>query len=182
VRPPAAVRVALVPVLILLLLFVACSAGFAAAQREETLPACAGAALDVWLETPGDGTAGSVYYRLDFTNLGSQTCTLSGYPGVSAVSLGGTQLGSAAARESAVGAGTVRLAGGVTATDLLRITDVLNYPRSACRPATAAGLRVYAPGSRSARVVPFPFSACTRTGVPFLHVRAVQPSSSVPRP
>ena len=30
-------------------------------------------------EEPGGGTAGSVYYRIEFTNLSTATCTITGY-------------------------------------------------------------------------------------------------------
>jgi len=48
------------------------------------------------MDTQGDGAAGSVYYTLQFTNLSGHACTLRGYPGVSAVSLSGHQLGAPA--------------------------------------------------------------------------------------
>ena len=68
----------------------AAPAGAAAAA---TAPKCATSSLVVWLDTDGNGSAGSVYYNLEFTNLSARTCTLTGYPGVSAVGLGGGQLG-----------------------------------------------------------------------------------------
>lgn len=52
-------------------------------------PRCATAGLVVWMNTQGSGAAGSVFYTLKFTNLSGHACTLRGYPGVSAVSLGG---------------------------------------------------------------------------------------------
>jgi hypothetical protein len=60
------------------------------------------------------------------------------------------------------------------ATVVLRITDVLNYPTSTCRPVTAAGLRVYAPGQTASTTIPFPFGACSRSGPTYLSVEAVQ--------
>ena len=47
-------------------------------------PRCATSGLVVWLDTQGDGAAGSIYYKLELTNLSRHTCTLLGYPGVSA--------------------------------------------------------------------------------------------------
>jgi hypothetical protein len=133
---------------------------------------CSAAKLVIWLDTQGDHAAGSAYYRLRFTNLGA-TCTLRGYPGVSAVDLSGHQLGKPAARDHAVQAGIILLAHGATAKAVVRITNVHNFPRSACKPVTAAGLRVYPPNQTASKVVPFPFGACAGTSV-FLFVRAVQ--------
>ena len=50
--------------------------------RAARFPQCTAAALDVWLNTAGVGSAGRLTYELNFTNLSSRTCTLFGYPGV----------------------------------------------------------------------------------------------------
>src|SRR3981081_1433210 len=58
---------------------------------------CATSGLVVWLNAPPvNPSAGGAYYYLEFTNLSGRTCTLRGYPGVSAISLDGRQLGSPA--------------------------------------------------------------------------------------
>ena len=136
--------------------------------------ACAASQLVVWLDTRGEGAAGSVYYMLEFTNLSRRACTLDGYPGVSAVSIGGRQLGSAAGRNRQAAARVVALASGATAGVVLQVAQAANYPAAACRRETAAGLRVYPPGSRSAKLVPFPFAACSRRGPVILRVGAVR--------
>jgi hypothetical protein len=133
---------------------------------------CATSGLVVWLDTQGDGTAGSIYYKLEFTNLSGHACTLAGYPGVSAVDLGGRQLGSAGSRNTSH-VRTVRLANGATATAVLRITEAGNFPNSACHRVGAAGVRVYPPNETASKVVPFPFDACSRTGPVYLSVEAV---------
>lgn len=84
-------------------------------------PPCTTAGLVVWLDTQGNGAAGSTYYKLEFTNQSRHTCRLGGFPGVSAVDLSGNQLGSAATRDRTRGPRTVRLASGDTATAGLRI-------------------------------------------------------------
>jgi hypothetical protein len=127
----------------------------------------------VWLDTEGNGAAGSVYYTLELTNLSRHACTLRGYPGVSAVSLGGGRLGSAASRDAATPSRRVVLKPGATATATLRIVQAGNFPARTCRMTTAAGLRVYPPNQRASKVVPFPFDACSRRGPIFLSVRAV---------
>lgn len=155
---------------------VAPAAGVAAAAhaRPAAVPACATSGLVVWLNTQSNGAAGSFYYTLELTNLSGATCTLSGYPGVSGVSLTGAQVGSAATRSTGGSHAAVVLANGATARVTLRIVDVLNFPSSTCKPTTAAGLRVYPPGQTASKVVPFPFKACSRTGTVYLNVGAVQ--------
>lgn len=150
------------------------------------LPTCMTSGLAIWLDTEGNGSAGGSYYNLEFTNLSGHACTMSGYPGVSAVNLDGHQLGSAASRNSTHAAKVVTLSGvttkagfpslgtNVTATVVLKITDVGVYSPSTCRYVTAAGLRVYPPGQTSSKVVPFPFAGCSRTGAIYLNVEAIQ--------
>lgn len=138
-------------------------------------PACQSSSLVVWLNTQGSGAAGSSYYNLEFTNLGAGSCTLNGYPGVSGISLSGTQLGSPGSRDPQHRPAAVTLAPRATAHAVLRIVDALNYPKSACGPLSAAGVRVYPPGQTAAKIVPYPFLACSRTGSNYLSVEAVQP-------
>jgi hypothetical protein len=141
----------------------------AATAENRAAPACTTAGLVVWLNTNGDGAAGSVYFRLEFTNLSSRTCSLNGYPGVSAVDLAGRRIGSPATRNPS-GVRAVRLANGGTANAVLRIVAAGNYPPSRCHPRTAAGLRVYPPNRRTSKVVPFPLRACAKAGVGYLSV------------
>jgi Domain of unknown function (DUF4232) len=135
-------------------------------------PRCATSQLVVWLDTQPNGAAGSITYNVEFTNLGRR-CTLFGYPGVSAVSLGGHQLGNSATRDSARAPHTVTLGRGHTASASVRIVDAGNFPASSCGPTTAAGLHVIPPNTATARTIPFPFAACSRTGVSYLFVRVV---------
>ena len=142
------------------------------AARGASTPVCRTPRLVIWLDTPGNGTAGSVYYHLDFTNLSGHACTLRGYPGVSAVGFAGQRIGTPAARMTAH-VRTRTLAQGDTAAVLLRVVDAGNYPASRCHRTTAAGLRVYPPGDTVSKVVPFPLQACGRAGPVFLRVGAV---------
>lgn len=149
-------------------------------------PSCTTSQLDVWLNTSGNGAAGSSYYSLNLTNLSAHSCTLYGYPGVSAVTQVGIQLGSSAAFDPAhpssrVTLTSARTAQGFenstsrnTATVIMQITVAENFPLSVCAPITAAGLRVYPPGQKESTVVPFPFVACAKAGPRFLHVESVQ--------
>jgi hypothetical protein len=144
------------------------------AAHAGALPAkCTTSKLVVWLDTRGDGAAGSVFYNLKFTNLSGHTCTLVGYPGVSAVDLAVHQLGHAASR-SASQARVVRLTQGATASATLRVVAAGNFPASTCHRITAAGLRVYPPNQTASKVLPFPFAACARSGPVYLSVAAVR--------
>jgi Protein of unknown function (DUF4232) len=166
----AACAAALVPVAAL-----AATASVAAPAVAARTPGCATSGLVVWLNTNGNGYAGGAYYTLNFTNLSGRACTLYGYPGISAVSLRRQQLGSAAARNGPPGP-VVRLGRGGTATVALQIVDAYNFgnPQQPCDPVTAAGLRIYPPNQFASKVVPFPFTACSRTGPVYLRTAAVQ--------
>jgi hypothetical protein len=149
-------------------------------------PACSTSNLDVWLNTTGNGAAGSSYYNLNLTNLSARSCTLFGYPGVSAITQAGIQLGSSAGRDGQHASTRITLASARTAkgfesstsrntaTVILQITVAENFPASICSPITASGLRVYPPGQKESTVVPFPFVGCAKAGPQFLHVEAVQ--------
>jgi hypothetical protein len=69
---------------------------------------------------------------------------------------------------------TVRLSPGATATAVLRIGAAANFPTARCHAVTAAGLRVYPPNQTVPKVVPFPFSACSRKGPIVLNIAAVK--------
>jgi hypothetical protein len=146
---------------------------------------CATSGLVVWLNVPpGNDYAGGAYYYLEFTNLSGHACTLRGYPGVSAVSLNGRQLGSPAGWGSPT-ATTVTLASGRTATAELQIADTGKYsqcfqriPQGQGMPGllpTAAGLRVYPPNQTASTVIPYPLRACAHTGPVWIHAGPVTP-------
>ena len=149
---------------------VALSAGPASAAT----PRCSTLRTVVWLDTQGNGAAGSIFYNLMFTNLAGSSCTLAGYPGVSAVNIAGRRLGSPARRNPQHTPHTVTLAPGASAKAVLQITEAANFPNATCRRTTAAGLRAYPPNQTTSKIVPFPFQACSRSGPVFLFVEAVQ--------
>jgi hypothetical protein len=134
------------------------------------VPPCATSGLVVWLNTMGNGAAGNIAYQLEFTNLSGHKCTLFGYSGVSGVNLHGKQLGRAAHRSPGIAKHVVTLANGATAKETILIAETGNIPRSLCRPVTAAGLRIYPPNQFGAKVVPFPFGACSRNSTQYLQV------------
>ena len=123
----------------------------AARATTSAVPRCTSAALVVWL----GGSSGSVYSIL-FTNLGSQACTLRGFPGISAVGNHGNQIGRSAGWAGGT-AHTVTLRPTETAYALVQIPS----PARTCGPVWAYGLRVYPPNLTAAAYVPFPFLACS---------------------
>jgi Protein of unknown function (DUF4232) len=149
------------------------SSGLNAGAARTATPSCATSGLDVWLDTQGNGAAGTTYYFLEFTNLSGSSCSLYGYPGVSGVTLTGTQLGSAASRILGP-PHTVTLANGATGHALVGIVNAGVIPASQCHPVTAAGLKVYPPNQTKSRVAPFPFPACSKSGPVYLRIGPVQ--------
>ena len=154
--------------------FLTLQAAATGAAGAAATPKCATSGLVVWLDTRGNGTAGSVYYELKFTNLGSHSCHLLGYPGVSGVDLAGHRLGSAASRNRSHTPSAVTLARGATASAVLQVIQADNFSAASCHQATAAGLRVFPPNQTASKVVPFPFRACSRAGPVYLSVQAVR--------
>jgi len=143
-----------------------------AASAGAAAPACKTSGLVVWLNTESNGTAGTIFYTLNFTNLSGGTCTLRGYPGVSAVNLQNKQIGKAASRVSGQTVKTITLGAGRTAHATLGIVDIGALPN--CPHTTAAGLRVFPPNQTAAKVIPFPFPACRTSSAPaFLRIRPV---------
>lgn len=122
-----------------------------------------------------EGTAGSMYEPLTFTNKGAVSCTLYGYPGVSFVTAGsGDQVGNPAARNPQHPARTVILSPGASADAVVQVVDHGNYGADQCKATAVSGFRVYPPGNKDAAYVPFDgaVTACS-TDVAQLTVEAV---------
>jgi hypothetical protein len=149
------------------------------ASAAAAAPRCAASALQVWLGLPGDGYTGGTAYQLELSNVSGRTCTLYGFPGVSAIGTNGRQMGRAAQRDYADPARLVTLGRGATAHVLLRITNVANFPAASCQPATAVGLRVYPPNAFRSVVVPFTFRGCQKGGA-YLFVRTTVAGTGIP--
>jgi Protein of unknown function (DUF4232) len=144
-----------------------------AARTATTIPQCTGGlGLGAWVAvSQGNGAAGTVFYPLEFTNTSGHTCSLFGYPGVSAISRTGQQLGSPAGWGSLSGARRVVLAPGATAHTILAYHDVMAYPERVCDPVdTTVELRIYPPDQRQATYAAFDFEACSRAGVVYMGI------------
>jgi Protein of unknown function (DUF4232) len=159
----------------------ASSAGSDSASATAAAGRCVEGDLTDWIGVPGNATAGSVYYELEISDTSTSACTMYGFPGVSALGPGGVHLGSAAGRNSGYATEQrIRLQPGDTAHVVLQITDVANFPPSACKAKTADALYVYAPGDYSAKTVPFSFQACSKAGPVFLHVSTSIAGTGIP--
>lgn len=122
-----------------------------------------------------EGAAGSVYQNIDFTNVGSASCTLYGYPGVSlGTGLPFAQVGAAATRSTTAAPTVVTLAPGQTANALLRVVEALNYPQATCSPTSTTYLQVYPPNQTTAIYLPFQSTGCMSDAVNLLSVGVVQ--------
>ena len=139
-------------------------------------PACPTSSLQVKLGA-ANGYAGGTEQPIDFTNTGSTSCTLYGYPGVSLVSGPPyTQIGLAARRSTTTPVKLITLAPGATANAMLQIVDALNYPPSSCSPTKATYLRVYPPNQKAPVYLPAASQGCAKP-VQILSIGAVEPGS-----
>jgi len=139
------------------------------------IPRCRANQTLTWLGLGlGGGTAGTIFYPLEFTNISRRTCTLRGYPRASAISKGGRQIGKASGHLSGRQR-VITLPPGWTAHAQLGIVEAGNV---CSRPVTAATLKVHAPGQGGATQLPFQFQACWHKRV--LVVGPVQAGVGIP--
>jgi len=126
-------------------------------------PECATSGLAVKLGA-GNGAAGSTFIPIVFTNTTGSSCSMFGYPGVSFVTgQGGSQIGSAAMRDSTQPARTIVLAAGGVAHATLRVVQALNFPTAACKPVTANTLKIFPPGQTDPLYIAFTAMTCAST-------------------
>jgi hypothetical protein len=156
------------------------SASASAASAATSIPKCTTSDLATWVNIPeSQGTAGSSFTPLEFTNISGHECYLWGYPGVSAVVDSGNtqkQLGDAAGRDSVYPARIVNLPRGATAHALLRYVDVITSDPG-CKAKPASYLKVYPEAQRTATYTFFSAPSCTTTGNDwqYLQITTVQP-------
>lgn len=148
----------------------------APAASAATVKPCSSAGLVVWAgPQAGGGTAGGFTYEIQFTNLSGKSCSLVGYPSVSAVSLKGAKIGAAAAPGPGTKLGPQTLAEGQSATATLQIADALNFPKGKCKPTWAAGLKIGIPGGSGSKIAPLAFETCASAKAKTLQVGAIEP-------
>jgi len=123
------------------------------------------------------GTAGSVYTTIVFTNVSNATCTLYGYPGVSLTTGNpGTQIGKAAKENPATPRRLVTLQPQTSASALLRIVNAQNYPASRCDPKNSAYLQVYPPNQTKQVYIRHKTLGCAKP-INLMTVDVVKPGS-----
>src|ERR1019366_7749899 len=155
-------------------------AASAAPRASAAIPSCRAANTEVWAAVEGVGTAGTTYYELEFSNIGTQPCTLHGCPNVWAVTLHGAEVGKPALHQSIVPS-TVTLQPGATSHAILGVEDtgaVCHGPG-----VKAAGLRGVAPGQpmpvgEADEVENFPVQVCPH--VSSMNVRPVLSGTGIP--
>jgi hypothetical protein len=163
----------------------------AALSSNLTQSPCATSGLEAWLglaQTAGSATADRIqpsgtYYTLEFTNVSARVCSLYGYPAVSAYAgdqVSGTQIGSAAAHDTSVRPRPVTLAPGQTAHSVLRVTSTGTFEPTTCAQVTAPELRVTPPDQVRPAFVPIHVTACSKKGLEFMSVQAIQPRPGIP--
>jgi hypothetical protein len=152
----------------------AVSAGHNPPARHRIAP-CRAGGTQIWLGLgPGGGAAGTTFYPLEFSNVGRRTCTLFGFPGVSAV-INGRQVGGAAIRIGRKH--LVVLHPGQTAHAILGIVEAGNIAR--CHIRNGASLKVFAPNQQAFTVIPaFAFTACSNRSV--LRIQSVRSGVGIP--
>jgi hypothetical protein len=134
--------------------------------------ACTTAQLKVSLGRQ-NATAGTIFYPLKFVNTSSKSCTLRGYPGVSAVTKSGAQIGNAAQRVQSKFR-TVTVAPGKQQSATVGIVETGNFSASKCKPVNAAGLKVFPPNATRSVILNLKFSACSSKAETSLNVRPIK--------
>ena len=120
------------------------------------------------------GTAGSIYQVIEFTNISNAPCTLFGYPGVSLASgTPVTQVGAAASRSTASAARLVTLGPGQTGNALLRIVEAGNYSPGTCTPTTTTYIQIYPPSQTTPIYLSYKSTGCASSKVNLLSVSVV---------
>ena len=141
-------------------------------SSETSAPAC-GASLETWFAPEGNGFAGGANYVVEFSNIGSATCTVKGSPTVK-LTENGTQVGLKATPFGPAPA-TVTLQQGQTA----HIAVIIHDAGAFCQPAPTNGLSVQPPGATQAQDFALTaFGACP--GKSTMSVDAINPGTGIP--
>ena len=148
--------------------------GHAAAAASTALPNCAAGELGVWVAADhGTGASGSTFIPLEFTNVGTRTCTLNGYPAVAALDRSLNQLGPAATRNHLITPSTVTLAPGQTAHAVLQYIQAVATNCPVAQQVPAYELQVNPPHRTITDHALFDFETCPGNTV-YLTVTAIR--------
>jgi hypothetical protein len=164
-------------------------------------PACPTSGLEAWLglgaasaataarsgsaDPPGAYPGHETYYTLEFTNVSNRTCSLFGYPEVSAYRdspaadgpIGG-RIGGSAIRDTSVRPKPVMLEPGATAHAVLRVAG--DTKPAGCAEVTAEELRITLPQQARPSLVPAHIPVCSQRGHASLSVQAMQARPGIP--
>ncbi len=143
------------------------------AQASQPAAVCAAANTHVWYGAPGVAATGHSFVEFQLSNVGHASCTLFGYPGVSALNSSGVEVGKPATHSGSKI--TVTLAPGATAHFVLTITDAFLV---CAHPVHATQIRVFPPGQFHAQKVPLATLQCV--GKSLMKVDSVHPRAGIP--
>jgi Protein of unknown function (DUF4232) len=159
-------------------------------------PACPTSGLEAWLglgaasaataARPGSADPPGAYpghetYTLEFTNVSNRTCSLFGYPEVSAYRdspVAGGPIGGTAIRDTSVRPKPVMLEPGATAHAVLRVAGDTKPP--GCTEVTAEELRITLPRQARPSFVAAHIPVCSQRGNAILTVQAIQARPGIP--
>jgi hypothetical protein len=162
-------------------------------------PACPTSGLEAWLglglgaataanaarpgsaDPPGAYPGHETYYTLEFTNVSNRTCSLFGYPEVSAYRdspAAGGPIGGTAIRDTSVRPKPVMLEPGATAHAVLRVAGDTKPAR--CTEVTAEELRITLPRQARPSFVAAHIPVCSQRGHATLTVQAIQARPGIP--
>ena len=130
---------------------------------------------------PGAYPGHETYYTLEFTNVSNRTCSLFGYPEVSAYRdspVAGGPIGGTAIRDTSVRPKPVMLEPGATAHTVLRVAG--DTEPAGCAEVTAEELRITLPRQARPSLVPAHIPVCSQRGHASLSVQAIQARPGIP--
>jgi len=148
---------------------------------------CLASGLQAWLGLganggpPGAYPGHETYYTLEFTNVSNRTCSLFGYPEVSAYrdSLAARgRIGGTAIRDTSVRPKQVMLEPGATAHAVLRVAG--DTEPAGCAEVTAEELRITLPRQARPSFVATHIPVCSQRGHASLSVQAIQARPGIP--
>lgn len=117
---------------------------------------------------------GSVHRAIVLTNASTAPCTTAGFPGVSAVTAEGNQIGLPADRDNS-SLTVLTLAPGDSAAATLKQGSGQNHGAD-CGTTPVAGLRVYPPGATDYLVLEQHGESCSATSITLMTVGTLQPA------
>lgn len=160
-------------------------------------PACPTSGLEAWLglgaasaataarsggaDPPGAYPGHETHYTLEFTNVSNRTCSLFGYPEVSAYRdspVAGGRIGGTAIRDTSVRPKPVMLEPGATAHAVLRVAG--DTKPAGCTEVTAEELRITLPRQARPSFVAAHIPVCSQRGHATLTVQAIQARPGIP--